>query len=73
MDVRPLDAQLINMLRCPVTLSAVKLDGDVLVAEVGGLRYPVRNGVPVMLPEEATLPPGFADLDEFRKRFHRPR
>ena len=73
MDPRPLDTQLIRMLRCPVTLSPVTLDGDTLVAEVGGLRYPVRNGVPVMLPEEAALPEGVADLDEFRKRFHRPR
>lgn len=73
MQVRPLDEQLINLLRCPITLSPVRLDGDELIADVGGLRYPVRNGVPVMLPEEATLPEGVADLDEFRKRFHRPR
>ena len=73
MEPRPLDRHLIDLLRCPITLSPVKLEGDTLVAEVGGLRYPIRNGVPVMLPEEATLPEGIADLDEFRKRFHRPR
>lgn len=73
MEVRQLDQQLISMLRCPITLSKVHLDGEFLVGEVGGLRYPIRNGVPVMLPEEATLPAGIADLDEFRKRFHRPR
>ena len=73
MEPRPLDRQLIDLLRCPITLSAVKLDGEELVGDVGGLRYPIRNGVPVMLPEEATLPEGIADLDEFRKRFHRPR
>ena len=73
MEPRPLDRQLIDLLRCPITLSPVKLDGDELVADVGGLRYPIRNGVPVMLPEEATLPAGISDLDEFRKRFHRPR
>ncbi len=70
---RPLDQQLIQMLRCPVTLSPVRPEGEFLVAVVGGLRYPVRNGVPVMLPEEATLPDGIATLEEFRKRFHRPR
>ncbi|HEX8323715.1 MAG TPA: hypothetical protein VF595_07345 [Tepidisphaeraceae bacterium] len=73
MEVRQLDQQLISMLRCPITLSPVRLEGEELIAEVGGLRYPVRSGVPVMLPEEATLPAGFTDLDEFRKRFHRPR
>ena len=73
MQPRPLDRQLIEMLRCPITLSPLRLEGDELVADVGGLRYPVRDGVPVMLPEEAKLPDGVADLDEFRKRFHRPR
>jgi len=42
-----------------------------LIAEVGGLRYPIRDGIPVMLPEEATLPEGVATLDEFKKRFAR--
>ncbi|MGN6507156.1 MAG: Trm112 family protein [Tepidisphaeraceae bacterium] len=73
MELRPLDAQLLQMLRCPITLSKLTVDGDWLVTEVGGLRYPVRNGIPVMLPEEAQLPEGIASLDEFRKRFHRPR
>lgn len=70
---RPIDQQLFNTLRCPVTLSPLKHEGDFLISEVGGLKYPVRNGIPVMLPEEATLPEGFATLEEFRKRFHRPR
>ncbi len=73
MELRPLDAQLLQMLRCPVTLSKLTVDGDWLVSEVGGLRYPVRQGIPVMLPEEAELPEGIESLEEFRKRFHRPR
>jgi uncharacterized protein YbaR (Trm112 family) len=57
------------MLCCPLTRSKVRLDGDFLVAEVGGLRYPVRNGIPVMLAEEAILPPPFKVLDEFKAHF----
>jgi uncharacterized protein len=68
---RPIDEFLMQTLRCPVTLSKLRHEGDSLVAEVGGLRYPVRNGIPVMLPEEATLPEGVASLDEFKKRFSR--
>jgi hypothetical protein len=29
----------------------------------------VRDGIPVMLAEEATLPPGVGSLDEFKQRF----
>jgi len=52
-----------------VTRSPLHQEGDWLIAEVGGLRYPVRDGIPVMLPEEAQLPAGVATLDDFRARF----
>jgi len=71
MDVRPIDAQLMELLRCPVTMSRLKHEGDFLVSEIGGLRYPIKGGIPVMLPEEAELPAGIESLDEFRKRFAR--
>lgn len=71
MSMRPIDDFLMQTLRCPVTLSKLRIDGDWLVAEIGGLRYPVRNGIPVMLAEEAELPEGFESLDEFKKRFAR--
>jgi uncharacterized protein YbaR (Trm112 family) len=64
-----IDPEFLSMLRCPLTRSALKVDGQFLVAEVGGLRYPVRDGFPVMLIEEAVLPEGVATLDEFKKRF----
>ncbi len=65
------DPNLVAILRCPVTRSELKQQGDWLVAEVGGLRYPVREAIPVMLPEEAELPEGVASLDEFKGRFGR--
>ncbi|GIW78139.1 MAG: hypothetical protein KatS3mg104_3202 [Phycisphaerae bacterium] len=71
MSERPIDDFLIDNLRCPITLSRLKKDGDFLVAEVGGMKYPIRNGIPVMLPEEAQLPEGVESLEEFRKRFGR--
>lgn len=64
-----LDSELISILRCPLTRSPLRQEGDYLIAEVGGLAYPVRDGIPVMLIEEARLPQGIASLDEFRQRF----
>ena len=48
-----IDPELVNLLRCPLTRSRLKLEGDFLVAEVGGLKYPVREGIPVMLIGES--------------------
>lgn len=64
-----LDPGLLAILRCPLTRSALKQEGDFLVAEVGGLKYPVREGIPVMLVEEAQLPAGVASIDEFKAKF----
>lgn len=64
-----LKPEILEILRCPVTRSPLRQEGDWLVAEVGGLTYPVREGIPVMLAEEAKLPPGFKTLDEFKQRF----
>lgn len=63
------DSELLGILRCPLTRSGLRQEGDFLVAEVGGLRYPVRDGIPVMLAEEAKLPPGVESLDAFKARF----
>jgi uncharacterized protein YbaR (Trm112 family) len=63
------DAELLEMLRCPLTRSRLRQEGDFLVADVGGLRYPVRDGIPVMLAEEAKLPPGVESLEVFKAQF----
>jgi uncharacterized protein len=64
-----IDEETIAILRCPVTHSRLRLEEGFLVSEIGGLRYPVRNGIPIMLPEEARLPAGIESLDAFRQRF----
>ena len=53
----PIDPELLDILRCPLTRSRLRQEGDFLIAEVGGLAYPVRDGIPVMLIEEATIAP----------------
>ena len=64
-----IDADLLSILRCPLTRSVLHQEGDFLVAEVGGLRYPVRDGIPVMLVEEAKLPAGVDSLDAFKTKY----
>jgi uncharacterized protein YbaR (Trm112 family) len=64
-----LDEETLSILRCPVTRSKLKLEDGFLIGEVGGLRYPIRNGIPVLLAEEATLPTGIESLDAFRAQF----
>jgi len=64
-----IDAELLGILVCPLTRSPLRQEGDDLVGEAGGLRYPVRDGIPVLLIDEAKLPEGVASLDDFRMKF----
>lgn len=60
---------LLAILRCPLTHSRLRQEGDFLISEIGGLAYPVRDGIPVMLVEEAKLPQGIETLDAFKERY----
>ena len=53
----PIDKELLEILACPLEHHApVREEGDRLVCTECGRRYPVRDGIPVMLVEEAELP-----------------
>jgi uncharacterized protein YbaR (Trm112 family) len=67
--VQEWDEEAIGLLCCPVTRSRLRLVDGFLVGEVGGLKYPIRNGIPALLAEEARLPEGVASLEEFREKF----
>lgn len=62
------DPELLDLLRCPLTRSRLRQEGEFLIAETGGLAYPIRDGIPVMLMEEARLPDGVASLDELKNQ-----
>jgi uncharacterized protein YbaR (Trm112 family) len=64
-----INPDLMAILRCPLTHSKLRQEGSWLAAEVGGLRYPIRDGIPVMLIEEAILPSGIESLEAFKSRF----
>ncbi|MBP9234388.1 MAG: Trm112 family protein [Hyphomonadaceae bacterium] len=46
---------MLEILVCPVTRSALTYDREAneLVSRAAGLAFPIRNGVPVMLRDEA--------------------
>jgi len=50
-----LDPKLLEILVCPVTKAqlAYKPDREELWCRASGLAYPVKDGIPVMLEEEA--------------------
>jgi uncharacterized protein len=50
-----IDPSLLEILVCPVTKQPLQWDKDAqeLISKAAGLAYPVRNGIPIMLPEEA--------------------
>ena len=64
-----IDKELLSILVCPLTRSSLKQVGDKLISEVGGLRYPIRDGIPILLVDEAEMPEGIASLDEFRNKY----
>ena len=45
--------ELLDILVCPVDKAKVHLQDDRLVCEKCGRAYPVRDGIPIMLEEEA--------------------
>lgn len=50
-----IDKKLLSILVCPVTKAPVRYDEEKqeLVCKASGLAYPVRDGIPVMLEQEA--------------------
>jgi uncharacterized protein YbaR (Trm112 family) len=66
-----LDPRLMDILACPSDDHAPLQagtpddpDADVLTCTSCGRRYPVQDGIPVLLLDEATLPDDLADPDD---------
>jgi hypothetical protein len=50
-----IDPRLLEILVCPVTHGRLEYDREAgeLISQAARLAYPIRDGVPIMLPEEA--------------------
>ena len=53
-----IDKELLDILACPLCKEEVKLEDDRIVCTKCGRRYPIRDGIPVMLIDEAEVPEG---------------
>jgi uncharacterized protein YbaR (Trm112 family) len=49
------DPRLLEILVCPLTKSTLEYDAErqELISRSARLAYPIRDGIPIMLPEEA--------------------
>lgn len=49
------DSKLLEILVCPVTKAKLRYDqaAQELISDEAGLAYPIRDGIPIMLPDEA--------------------
>ena len=56
-DTSKTDPKLLEALVCPVTRSTLRYDAAAqeLVSKGAGLAFPIRNGIPVMLVDEARV------------------
>ena len=50
-----IDPKLLEILVCPLTKSPLRYDSEKkeLISDKAGLAYPIRDGIPIMLVEEA--------------------
>ncbi len=48
-----IDKELLNILACPVCKGDVELRNDKIICLKCGKKYPIKDGIPVMLIDEA--------------------
>jgi uncharacterized protein YbaR (Trm112 family) len=63
--------ELLDILRCPMDperKTPLALAGDHLVCARCGLKFPIKDGIPVLVVEEAELPPGCESVEQLAPR-----
>jgi len=60
---------LLDILVCPVTKTplTVNEEGTELISKMGGMAYPIRDGIPVLLETEARTLTAEERLDDSKK------
>lgn len=48
-----IDKQLLDILACPACKADVQLKDEKIVCKQCGKKYPIKNGIPIMLIDEA--------------------
>jgi uncharacterized protein YbaR (Trm112 family) len=54
-EISRVDPRLLEILVCPLTKTTLEYDAEKqeLISRSARLAYPIRDGIPIMLPEEA--------------------
>ncbi len=54
-ETNRIDPKLLEILVCPLTKGPLRYDAEAqeLISEQAGLAYPIRDGIPIMLADEA--------------------
>jgi len=55
MQQHAVDPKLLEILVCPLSKGPLRYDAEAqeLISEQAGLAFPIRDGIPIMLPDEA--------------------
>ena len=55
MTAQPIDPKLLQILVCPLTKTSLRYDKDKqeLISDKAKLAFPIRDGIPIMLTDEA--------------------
>jgi hypothetical protein len=59
-----ISAEWLEILVCPVGKSELELNGDRLICKRCGPVFAIKDGIPIMLIEEAQLPPGCSSIQD---------
>lgn len=54
-NIRRVDPRLLELLACPLTKTPLRYDAErqELISDKAGLAFPIREGIPIMLVDEA--------------------
>ncbi|CUA96847.1 Trm112 family protein [Pannonibacter indicus] len=54
-SARQIDRKMLELLVCPLTKTTLEYDANAqeLISRAAKLAYPIKDGIPVMLPDEA--------------------
>ncbi len=59
-----ISTELLEVLRCPIGKAELKEKDNYLVCTPCGVRYPIDDGIPILLVDEAILPEGVDSVNE---------
>lgn len=60
-----MDDVLLELVVCPITRKKLRREGEFLVTEEG-VKYPIKDDLPVLVPSAAILPPPYQSVEAFK-------